>query len=135
MKPERTYLGLMMEGMEVLRGAHKNAENDLPRSMRTFPPYASGVMTIITHDLAMLLGNPPIKQIKMVNDDAFFGILFFPFDVERIQETRIHPWGIKECKPPAQVAAAHYVPPHCFARLSANISQDKPVCNSHHGCM
>ena len=35
----------------------------------------------------------------------------------------------------AQVAAAHYVPPHCFARLSANISQDKPVCNSHHGCM
>ena len=56
MKPERSYLGLMMEGMEILKGRHKNAENKLPASMKTFPPYASGCATIVTHDLAMLLG-------------------------------------------------------------------------------
>lgn len=135
MKPERSYLGLMMEGMEILKGRHKNAENKLPASMKTFPPYASGCATIVTHDLAMLLGRPPIEPIKMVNDDAFLGILFFPFNIEFKSERRIHPWGIKQCLAPDRVGAIHYVPPGCFEKMSANISQGKPICNSHTGCI
>jgi hypothetical protein len=135
MKSERSYLGLMMEGMEILKGRHKNAENKLPASMKTFPPYASGCATVVTHDLAMLLGRPPIEPIKMVNDDAFFGILFFPFNIEFKTERRIHPWGIKQCLAPDRVGAVHYVPPGCFEKISANISQGKPICNSHSGCI
>eukprot|EP00035_Acanthoeca_spectabilis_P019552 m.428767 g.428767 ORF g.428767 m.428767 type:complete len:356 (+) comp16875_c0_seq1:834-1901(+) len=134
MKPTRTYMGLMMEGMEVLRGAHKNAENKLPQSMKHFPPYASGCFTIISADLAHLLAKPPIVPIKMVNDDAFFGILFFPFQVERVSEKRIHPWGVDRCTPAEAIVGIHYVPPTCFPKLSHNVSQGFPICNSKIGC-
>jgi hypothetical protein len=51
--------------------------------MKTFPPYASGCFTIVSSDLAKLLAKPPMLPIKMVNDDAFFGILFSPFEVKK----------------------------------------------------
>lgn len=174
----------MMEGMEVLRGAHKNAENKLPQSMKHFPPYASGCFTIISADLAHLLAKPPIVPIKMVNGACLCHIRHYPEchpktdppisstwpDRRRIfwdfifpvsggeseretdssmggrcdlsepkPQTSAHtssrgPTQVDRCTPAEAIVGIHYVPPTCFPKLSHNVSQGFPICNSKVGC-
>eukprot|EP00040_Diaphanoeca_grandis_P044787 m.271867 g.271867 ORF g.271867 m.271867 type:complete len:413 (+) comp97819_c0_seq1:438-1676(+) len=136
MSTTKSYLGRMFVNQPVATKG-KNSEPGLPSWITKFPVYASGCATIISNDLAQLLANPPLTPMKMLNDDAFLGLLFLPFNVTYVNELRIFPWGFGPsdankygCLEGRAFAALHYVMPVCTPAIHQNVTRGLPICNS-----
>jgi len=102
------YWGKMQTG-PVLRGSHRNAENNVPKGMETFPPYASGAGYILSGDLARHAGMRRAWTVRMTNEDAYVGVVLLPLKVHRVNSNHIYVDGIRACTRTEDVHVVHYV--------------------------
>eukprot|EP00729_Bicosta_minor_P013168 gene13168-22845_t len=138
-KPENLYFGFSMYNQGIMRTGSKNSEPKgegyLPDSMpSTYPPYMSGGGYVLGYDLVDLVANPRVQPVKMLNEDAYLGIVLLQFNVNRVSTLEIFPNGIKGCKTGDQILLIHYVKANeypCMVSMHRNVTTPGgKVCRS-----
>ena len=112
--PESLYFGFSMYKQGVVRAGSKNSEPTgegfLPDSMpSTYPPYMSGGGYVLGYDVVDIVAYPRVQPVKMLNEDAYLGIVLLQYNVNRVSTMEIFPNGIKGCKTGEQILMIHYV--------------------------
>lgn len=140
----RLYFGYLMNNVPLLRSSsrlssrnkEKSGVGYLPDMMPGhFSPYMSGAGYMISCDLVHVVSSPVLKPVKMLNEDAYMGIVLLPFNITRITSSLIYPYGILGvCINPSNVGVVHYLKEGnkygCMRNMHANITSGNNVCRT-----
>eukprot|EP00035_Acanthoeca_spectabilis_P039642 m.63919 g.63919 ORF g.63919 m.63919 type:complete len:486 (-) comp9689_c1_seq1:174-1631(-) len=133
---EQLYFGRMSVGAPVIRReGHRNGEPWLPDGVEKFPPYAMGTGYVLSWDLVQIVAFPKVPYIGMVNEDAYIGVLLFPYNVYRYDSDNIVTHGLPKCIAARNVTMVHLMQlfggdGKCMDEIHKNVTAGKPVCKT-----
>lgn len=90
---------------------------------------------MLSCDLVHVVSSPLLAPVKMLNEDAYMGLVLLPFNISRITTKLIYPHGVVGfCIDPSVAGVVHYVKEGdkygCMRDMHLNVTTGEQICRT-----